>query len=63
LEGKSKPCSGGSRYSLAASPWKQQRAWGGGGIEEDDVLELLPHLVDKSLVVADESWERGHATG
>ena len=31
----------------------------GGGIEEDDVLELLPQLVDKSLVVADESWEGG----
>jgi predicted ATPase/DNA-binding SARP family transcriptional activator/DNA-binding CsgD family transcriptional regulator/Flp pilus assembly protein TadD len=31
----------------------------GGGIEEEDVLELLSHLVDKSLVLAKESWERG----
>jgi non-specific serine/threonine protein kinase len=31
----------------------------GGDIEEVDVLELLSHLVDKSLVVAEESWERG----
>jgi predicted ATPase/DNA-binding SARP family transcriptional activator/DNA-binding CsgD family transcriptional regulator/Flp pilus assembly protein TadD len=30
-----------------------------GGIEEEDVLELLTMLVEKSLVVADESWERG----
>jgi predicted ATPase/DNA-binding SARP family transcriptional activator/DNA-binding CsgD family transcriptional regulator/Flp pilus assembly protein TadD len=31
----------------------------GGGIEKDDVLELLSQLVDKSLVVAEESWEKG----
>ena len=31
----------------------------GGGIEEEDVLEVLSHLVDKSLVVAEENWERG----
>jgi predicted ATPase/DNA-binding SARP family transcriptional activator/DNA-binding CsgD family transcriptional regulator len=31
----------------------------GGSIEEDDVLELLSTLVEKSLVVAEESWERG----
>jgi hypothetical protein len=31
----------------------------GGGIEEEDVLELLSMLVDKSLVVAEESWESG----
>ena len=31
----------------------------GGDIEEEDVLELLSHLVNKSLVVAEESWERG----
>ena len=31
----------------------------GAGIEEVDVLELLSHLVDKSLVVAEESWESG----
>ena len=31
----------------------------GGGIEEEDVLEILSHLVDKSLVVAEENWERG----
>jgi predicted ATPase/DNA-binding SARP family transcriptional activator/DNA-binding CsgD family transcriptional regulator len=31
----------------------------GGGIEEEDVLDLLGGLVDKSLVVAEESWERG----
>jgi predicted ATPase/DNA-binding SARP family transcriptional activator/DNA-binding CsgD family transcriptional regulator len=31
----------------------------GGVIEEADVLELLSYLVDKSLVVAEESWERG----
>jgi predicted ATPase/DNA-binding SARP family transcriptional activator/DNA-binding CsgD family transcriptional regulator/Flp pilus assembly protein TadD len=31
----------------------------GGGIQEEDVLELLSHLVEKSLVVADESWEWG----
>jgi predicted ATPase/DNA-binding SARP family transcriptional activator/DNA-binding CsgD family transcriptional regulator/Flp pilus assembly protein TadD len=30
-----------------------------GRIEEEDVLELLTMLVEKSLVVADESWERG----
>ena len=30
-----------------------------GGIEEEDVLELLTMLVEKSLVVADENWERG----
>ena len=31
----------------------------GGDIEEEDVLELLSYLVDKSLVVTEESWERG----
>src|SRR5829696_7495327 len=31
----------------------------GEGMEEEDVLELLTMLVDKSLVVAEESWERG----
>lgn len=31
----------------------------GGGVEEEDVLEVLSHLVGKSLVVAEESWERG----
>jgi non-specific serine/threonine protein kinase len=31
----------------------------GGGIEAEDVLELLTTLVEKSLVVAEESWERG----
>jgi predicted ATPase/DNA-binding SARP family transcriptional activator/DNA-binding CsgD family transcriptional regulator/Flp pilus assembly protein TadD len=31
----------------------------GGGIEEEDVLGLLTTLVEKSLVVAEESWERG----
>ena len=31
----------------------------GGEIEEEDVLELLGMLVEKSLVVAEESWERG----
>jgi non-specific serine/threonine protein kinase len=30
-----------------------------GGVEEEDVLELVSMLVDKSLVVADESWEKG----
>jgi predicted ATPase/DNA-binding SARP family transcriptional activator/DNA-binding CsgD family transcriptional regulator len=29
------------------------------GIDEEDVLELLSHLVDKSLVVAQENWETG----
>ena len=31
----------------------------GGGIEEGDVLDLLSMLLDKSLVVAVESWEKG----
>jgi predicted ATPase len=31
----------------------------GGSIEEEDVLDLLGGLVEKSLVVAEESWERG----
>jgi predicted ATPase/DNA-binding SARP family transcriptional activator/DNA-binding CsgD family transcriptional regulator len=31
----------------------------GEGIEEEDVLEFLGRLVDKSLVVAEESWEAG----
>ncbi len=31
----------------------------GGDIQEEDVLEFLSHLVEKSLVVAEESWERG----
>jgi predicted ATPase/DNA-binding SARP family transcriptional activator/DNA-binding CsgD family transcriptional regulator len=31
----------------------------GGDIEEEDVLEVLSNLVDKSLVLAEESWERG----
>ena len=31
----------------------------GGSIEEEDVLELLTMLVDKSLVVAEENWESG----
>ena len=31
----------------------------GGGIEKEDVLALLTTLVEKSLVVAEESWERG----
>jgi predicted ATPase/DNA-binding SARP family transcriptional activator/DNA-binding CsgD family transcriptional regulator len=30
-----------------------------GEIQEEDVLELLTILVEKSLVVAEESWERG----
>lgn len=30
-----------------------------GGVEEAEVLELLTTLVEKSLVVAEESWERG----
>jgi non-specific serine/threonine protein kinase len=29
------------------------------GIDEEDILELLSHLVDKSLVVAKEDWETG----
>jgi predicted ATPase/DNA-binding SARP family transcriptional activator/DNA-binding CsgD family transcriptional regulator/Tfp pilus assembly protein PilF len=36
-----------------------ESAGAGGDIEEVDVLELLSQLVDKSLVVAEESWERG----
>jgi predicted ATPase/DNA-binding SARP family transcriptional activator/DNA-binding CsgD family transcriptional regulator len=32
---------------------------GRGGIEEKQVVELLTTLVEKSLVVAEESWERG----
>jgi predicted ATPase/DNA-binding SARP family transcriptional activator/DNA-binding NarL/FixJ family response regulator len=31
----------------------------GGAIEEEDVLDLLTMQVDKSLVVAEESWESG----
>jgi predicted ATPase/DNA-binding SARP family transcriptional activator/DNA-binding CsgD family transcriptional regulator len=31
----------------------------GRGIEQEDVLNLLSTLVDNSLVVAEESWERG----
>ena len=31
----------------------------GGGIEEGDVLDLLSMLLDKSMVVAVESWEKG----
>jgi DNA-binding CsgD family transcriptional regulator/Flp pilus assembly protein TadD len=31
----------------------------GEGIDEEDVLELLSRLVDKSLVVAKENWETG----
>src|SRR5215203_5627364 len=31
----------------------------GESIDEEDVLELLSHLVDKSLVVAKENWETG----
>jgi len=31
----------------------------GGEIKEEDVMELLLILVEKSLVVAEESWERG----
>ena len=31
----------------------------GGSIDAEDVLELLSMLVDKSLVVAEESWEAG----
>jgi predicted ATPase/DNA-binding SARP family transcriptional activator/DNA-binding CsgD family transcriptional regulator len=31
----------------------------GGGIEMDDVLELLSQLVEKSLVLAEESWVKG----
>jgi predicted ATPase/DNA-binding SARP family transcriptional activator len=29
------------------------------GIDEEDIFELLSHLVDKSLVVANENWETG----
>ena len=32
---------------------------GRGGVEEEEVMELLTTLVEKSLVVAEESWERG----
>jgi predicted ATPase/DNA-binding CsgD family transcriptional regulator/Flp pilus assembly protein TadD len=32
---------------------------GGSGVEEKQVMELLTNLVEKSLVVADEDWERG----
>jgi predicted ATPase/DNA-binding SARP family transcriptional activator/DNA-binding CsgD family transcriptional regulator/Flp pilus assembly protein TadD len=35
----------------------------GGGFEEEDVLELLTILVEKSLVVAEESWESGARYG
>jgi predicted ATPase len=31
----------------------------GGGIDEEDVLELLSRLVDKSMVVAKENWGVG----
>jgi len=31
----------------------------GGGIEEEDILDLLSKLVEKSLVVAEEDWETG----
>jgi predicted ATPase/DNA-binding SARP family transcriptional activator/DNA-binding CsgD family transcriptional regulator len=31
----------------------------GGGIEKDDVLDLLSGLVEKSLLVAEESWQSG----
>jgi predicted ATPase/DNA-binding SARP family transcriptional activator/DNA-binding CsgD family transcriptional regulator/Tfp pilus assembly protein PilF len=31
----------------------------GGGIEEEDILDLLSKLVDKSLVVAEVNWETG----
>ncbi len=31
----------------------------GGDIEEEDILELLSMLMGKSLVVAEENWERG----
>jgi len=32
-------------------------------IDEEDILGLLAMLVEKSLVVVEESWERGRATG
>ncbi len=36
-----------------------ERVGAGEGIDGEDVLELLSMLVDKSLVVAEENWEKG----
>ena len=50
------------RLSVFAGGFTLDAAESVGGeedIEEDDVLELLSVLVDKSLAVAEESWERG----
>ena len=50
------------RLSVFAGGFTLDAAESVGGeedIEEDDVLELLSLLVDKSLAVAEESWERG----
>jgi predicted ATPase/DNA-binding SARP family transcriptional activator len=55
-----------SRLSVFAGGFTLETAesvGAGGGIEDEDVLNLLGELVEKSLVVAEECWERGRATG
>ncbi len=50
------------RLSVFAGGFTLEAAEGvgaGGAIEEQDILDLLSRLVGQSLVVAEESWERG----
>ena len=50
------------RLSVFAGGWTLEAAEAvgeGGGIEQDDVLDLLPRLVDKSLVVAEATGDGG----
>jgi predicted ATPase/DNA-binding SARP family transcriptional activator/DNA-binding CsgD family transcriptional regulator len=48
-----------SAFAGGFTPEAAESVGAGGSIDEEDILELLSVLVDKSLVVVEESWERG----
>jgi non-specific serine/threonine protein kinase len=48
-----------SAFAGGFTPEAAESVGAGGSVEEGDILELLSMLVGKSLVVVEESWERG----
>ena len=48
-----------SAFAGGFTPEAAESVGAGGSIDEEDILELLSMLVGKSLVVVEESWERG----
>ena len=48
-----------SAFAGGFTPEAAESVGTGGSIDEEDILELLSMLVGKSLVVVEESWERG----